>query len=102
MPAFLRALASRSATIGPSLAGSSSGPTRGPRCHPSAMASIRPEASNTRPVTPLDSGLASHVTIGAIQRGERISRSSSVSGAAPSPSVIRVSATGATALTVTP
>ena len=72
MPAFGRALASRSATIGPSWAGSSIGSTRGPRCHPSAMASIRPEASNTRPVTPLDSGLASQVTIGAIQRGERM------------------------------
>ncbi|CAB4609544.1 unannotated protein [freshwater metagenome] len=39
--------------------------------------------------------------MGAIQRGERISRSSSVSGALPRPSVIRVSATGATAFTVT-
>ena len=35
------------------------------------------------------------MTIGAIQRGERASRSSSVSGAGPRPSVMRVSATGA-------
>ena len=42
------------------------------------------------------------VTIGAIQCGARASRSSSVSGAGPSPSVMRVRATGATALTVTP
>ena len=40
--------------------------------------------------------------MGAIQRGERASRSSSVSGAGPRPSVMRVSATGPTALTVTP
>ena len=44
----------------------------------------------------------SQVTIGAIQRGERASRSSSVSGAGPRFSVMRVSAIGATALTVTP
>ena len=37
-----------------------------------------------------------------IQRGDRISRSSSVSGAGPRPSVMRVSATGPTAFTVTP
>jgi hypothetical protein len=66
------------------------------------MARPWPDASKTRPVTPFDSAEASHVTIGAIQRGERISRSSSVSGAGPRPSVMRVRATGATALTVTP
>ena len=51
---------------------------------------------------PADSADASHVTIGAIHFGERCSRSASVSGAGPRFSVIRVSATGATALTVTP
>ena len=48
----------------------------------------------TRPVMPADSSEHSHVTIGAIQRGDTASRSSSVSGAGPRPSVIRVSATG--------
>ena len=61
-----------------------------------------PLTSNTRPVMSFDSADANQVAIGAIQRGERISRSSSVSGAGPRPSVMRVSATGATALTVTP
>ncbi len=40
--------------------------------------------------------------MGAIQRGERSSFSSSLSDPMPRPSVMRVSATGATALTVTP
>src|SRR5829696_7758867 len=102
MPEFARAAASSSATTGPSAAGSSTGGPDGPRTQPSATASVWPDASNTRPVTPADSSDASHVTIGAIQRGERISRSSSVSGAGPRPSVMRVNATGATALTVTP
>jgi len=31
---------------------------RGPRCQPSATASIRPDASNTRPVIPAEAGLA--------------------------------------------
>ena len=66
------------------------------------MANTSPLASKTRPLTSFDSADASHVTIGAIQRGERISRCSSVSGAGPRPSVMRVRATGATALTVTP
>jgi len=102
MPEFFRADASSCSTTGPSAVGSATGSCDGPRTHPSAMASVRPLASNTRPVTPLDSAEASHVTIGAIQRGDWISRSSSVGGVGCRFSVIRVSATGATALTVTP
>ena len=92
MPALRRALASRSATTGRARSDRRPASRAGPRCQPSAMASTLPDASNTRPVTPADSVDASHVTIGAIQRGERISRSSSVSGAGPRPSVMRVSA----------
>ena len=47
MPAALRARLTRSATIGPSFVGSSSGLTRGPRCQPSAIASVWPLASKT-------------------------------------------------------
>ncbi len=102
MPAFKRALAIISSTIGPSLVGSSTGLLVGPRCQPSAIANTSPLASNTRPVIPADSLEANHVTIGAIHFGDRCSRSASVSGAGHKFSVIRVNATGATALTVTP
>jgi hypothetical protein len=69
MPAFLRAARTSSSTTGPSFVGSSVGSTAGPRCQPPATARVSPEASKTRPVTWLDSVLASQVTIGAIQRG---------------------------------
>ena len=59
----------------------------GPRTQPSAIASTFPLTSNTRPVMSADSADANHVAIGAIHRGDRISRCSSVSGAGPSPSV---------------
>ena len=51
---------------------------------------------------PADSALASHVTIGAIQRGDICSLVSSSSWPMPRFSVMRVSAAGAMALTVTP
>ena len=50
MPAFFRARACISIMIGPSLVGSSSGVTVGPRCQPSAIASSPLPASTTRPV----------------------------------------------------
>ena len=65
MPEFGRAAASSSFTTGPSLVGSSIGSCCGPRTQPSAIASVRPLASNTRPVTSADCSLASQVTIGA-------------------------------------
>ena len=102
MPALGRASASSLATTSPSWVGSSTGSVDGPRTQPSAMARTWPDASNTRPVTPADSSDASHVTIGAIQRGRLASRSLVGLRPGPRPSVIRVSATGATALTVTP
>ena len=102
MPAFNRAFDIISSTTGPSFVGSSTGLCVGPRCQPSAIANTSPLASNTRPVMPADSVDANQVTIGAIYFGERCSRSASVSGAGPRFSVIRVNATGATALTVTP
>jgi len=57
-------------------------------------------ASNTRPVTSPDSSLASQTTIGATQRGLRRLISSPVRSL--NPSVIRVCARGAMALTVIP
>ena len=102
MPALRRAFVINSSTIGPSIAASSTGACVGPRCQPSAIANTRPLASNTRPVIAFYSSDASQVTIGAIQRGEPNSRSSSVGGVGERFSVMRVSATGATAFTVTP
>ena len=88
--------------MGPSCVGSSTGSTLGPRCQLSATARMLPDASKTRPVTSRDSRLASQVTIGAIQRGLRRSRSSSLMGAEERPSVSRVRAPGAMALQVIP
>ena len=60
----------------------------------------------TRPVMPADSELPSHTTIGAMLAGSKASNSSGFfsAGVKPPPrfSVMRVSAAGAMALTVTP
>ncbi len=74
----------------------------GPRCQPSDTESMRPETSNTRPVTSRESGLASHTTIGEMRRGAISSLSSSDAWPIPRFSVMRVSAAGAMAFTVTP
>ena len=103
MLALGRAWATRSSTAWPSTSGSSSGfSIDGPRCQPSDTDSIRPVTSNTRPVTPADSGLASQQTIGAMCLGESCSLASSGSWPMPRSSVMRVRAAGAMALTVTP
>ena len=54
------------------------------------------------PVTPADNPEASHVTTGAIQRGDIAALACSSASPIARSSVIRVSAVGATALTVTP
>src|SRR5690606_17160049 len=75
----------------------------GPRFQASAIDSIDPCTSNTRPVTPLDSGLASQVASTAIQRGDIFSLRVGSSAAAPMRlEVRRVMAPGAMQLTVTP
>ena len=102
MSAFGRASASSAFTFSPISVGSSVGSVLGPRCQPSATASSRPDTWKMRPVTPAESVLASHVTMGAIQRGEKASLASSSSCPMPRPSVMRVRAPGAMALAVTP
>ncbi len=103
MLALGRAWATSSDTFGPSSATSSGGfSSDGPRCQPSLTEIIRPVTSNTRPVTWADSGLASHVTIGAMCAGDICSLISSGACPMPRPSVMRVRAAGAMAFTVTP
>ena len=75
------------------------GAADGPRCQPSARASLSPEATKTHSVTPAERVDASQVQTGAIQWGSsRAPRASSK----PRFSVMRVRAPGAMALTVTP
>ena len=102
MSALGRAWAISCSISGPIRVGSSVGSTVGPRCQPSLIDSARPLTSKTRPVTPADSGLASQVMIGAIHRGDICSLASSEACPMPRFSVMRVSAAGAMALTVTP
>src|SRR5207302_7402261 len=79
--------------------GSATGAPVGPRCQPSAMAKLVPDTSMICSVTSDDSFEASQTQTGATQRGSRAAFTSSEIGRS---SVMRVSAPGAMALTVTP
>jgi hypothetical protein len=68
----------------------------GPWAQPFSTVSLLPSISITRPVMSPASSEASHATIGELSSGSAIAEVSNA------PSVIRVFATGAIALTVTP
>lgn len=68
----------------------------GPWRQPSSTVIFPPSISMTRPVTSPASSEASHATIGELSSGSAMPEVSNA------PSVIRVLATGAMALTVTP
>ena len=77
--------------------------SRGPRRQPVATEIAPPSTSNTRPVTPPDSSLASHTTSGDTFAGSIASKpKSGLVIDSNTPSVIWVRAAGAMAFTVTP
>ena len=108
MLALGAALATRSGTTLPSSAGSQRSPLSapGPATQPSATLMWSPWTLNTRPVMSFDSGLPSQTTMGAMLAGSNGSNSSGFFSVAAAPmprfSVMRVSAAGAMAFTVTP
>ncbi len=101
------AWANRSATTGPSAAGSQRAPlsTVGPCCQPSATPMRPASTSKTRPVTAADSGEPNQTTSGDTFSGAMASQLPSVGAAmvsANTSAVMRVRAAGASALAVTP
>ncbi|MEZ5267596.1 MAG: hypothetical protein R2789_03140 [Microthrixaceae bacterium] len=82
--------------------GSSTGTRLWVRCQPSAIARATPEASITRPVTADECTEASQTTTGATHLGSSAAFACSSASPMERSSVIRVSAVGAIAFTVTP
>src|SRR5215472_1291517 len=105
-PVGVPASARSFSTAGPTSAASKAPScwTTGPWRHPSAIPSRPPMTSKTRPVTPLDSTLASQTTTGETFSGAMTSkpRSGRFIASGKRCSVIRVRAAGAMALAVTP
>jgi hypothetical protein len=103
MSALGAALATRPGTTADSSAGSQrlSLDTAGPFTQPSSTVIAFPQTPNTRPVTSRDSGEPSQTTSGEMASGLTSPAAAAVRITSMS-SVIRVSAVGAIALTVTP